>query len=125
MQKTEFSNPKFYSMMAFDDLTEWLNTGGYEKKNLILQAFSICDKKKLQLYIDDYLIFLSKLVQEDLFKAYECTKYIWVQTSAIATQKGLNDWTIYIINHKYYQALNNVKTTNEIFEICRHFCCKT
>lgn len=51
MKRTEISNPKFYSMLAFDNLAEWLNTGGYEKKNRILQAISVCDKEKLEIYI--------------------------------------------------------------------------
>lgn len=44
-------------------------------------------------------------------------KYVWIQAGVVAIQKGLSDWTIYIINYKYYLSLNNVESVNEIFEI--------
>ncbi len=110
---------KFYSMLAFDDLTAWLEAGGYEKKNRILSALSKGNKDDVEMYTDLYLEFLSELVGNDLEKAYECVKYAWTQASAVVTQNGLNDWTIYIINYKYYPFFKRVKSTEEIFFICK------
>ena len=110
---------KFYSMLAFDDLTAWLEAGGYEKKNRILSALSKGNKEDVETYTDLYLEFLLELVGDDLEKAYECVKYAWTQASAVVTQNGLNDWTIYIINYKYYPFFENVTSTEEIFSICK------